>query len=279
MGKLDGKVAVMTGGSSGIGRSTALALAGEGCAVAIGGRKASALEEVAGAIGAKGGRSLTQQMDVRDEAQLIGLIDGAVQHFGRLDIMVNNAGVLYETSITDGSVEEWRDMLETNILGLLVGCREAVRAMKANVPPGGHVVNISSNATRHDIGKTGQVYAATKYAVNAIGEGLRAELKGSGVRVTTILPAMTLTNFARNWPQEMLDVAARFVGMDPEKEGVRRGEYLPQEGIDRTLREHPGLLLSPEDLANAIVYAVTQPPSVHIDEVLVRPSLGVSLGG
>jgi NADP-dependent 3-hydroxy acid dehydrogenase YdfG len=278
MGQLDGKVAAITGGSSGIGRATALALASEGCAVAIGGRNASALEEVAGTIAKVGARSMTQQMDVRNEADVVGFVDSAVQQLGRLDIMVNNAGVSYEQGITVGNTEEWREMLETNILALLVGCREAVRVMKANEPPRGHIINISSNATRHDIGKTGNIYAATKHAVNAIGDGLRAEVHDLGIRVTTILPAMTLTNFARNWSQEVLDTAARFVGLDPEKEGVRRGQYLPQEGIDRTLREHPGLLLSPDDLAAAIVYAVTQPPSVHVDEVLVRPSIGVNLG-
>jgi NADP-dependent 3-hydroxy acid dehydrogenase YdfG len=209
---------------------------------------------------------------------MVDLIDSAVQQFGRLDIMVNNAGVSYPSGITDGKVDEWREMLETNVLALLVGCREAVRAMKRNEPPRGHIINVSSNATRHDIGKTNQVYAATKHAVNAIGDGLRSEVHELGIRVTTLLPAMTLTNFARNWPQPVLDAAARFVGLDPEKEGVRQGEYLPQEGMDRTLREHPGLLLSPDDLANAVLYAVTAPPSVHIDEVLVRPSIGVNLG-
>jgi NADP-dependent 3-hydroxy acid dehydrogenase YdfG len=279
MGKLDGKVAVITGGSSGIGRATALALAGEGAAVAISGRNASALEEVAGKIKGSGARVLAKQVDVRKERDIIDLVDGAVKEFGHVDIMVNNAGVSYPAPITEGNAEEWREMLETNILALLIGCREAVRVMKQNSPAGGDIVNISSNATKHDIGKTNQVYAATKHAVNAIGDGLRAEVHGTGIRVTTILPAMTLTNFARNWSQEVLDGAARFVGMDPEKEGVRRGQYLPQEGVDRTLKEHPGLLLSPDDLANAVLYAVMQPASVHIDEVLVRPSIGVNLGG
>ena len=279
MGRLDGKVAVITGGSSGIGRATALALAAEGAALAISGRNASALEEVAGKLKGAGGRVLAKQVDVRKERDIIDLIDSAAKELGRVDIMVNNAGVSYPAPITEGNAEEWREMLETNILALLIGCREAVRVMKNNTPPGGDIVNISSNATRHDIGKTNQVYAATKHAVNAIGDGLRAEVHGSGIRVTTILPAMTLTNFARNWSQEVLDGAARFIGMDPEKEGVRRGQYLPQEGVDRTLREHPGLLLSPDDLANAVLYAETQPPSVHIDEVLVRPSIGVNIGG
>jgi len=278
MGKLDGKVAVITGGSSGIGRATALTLAAEGAAVAIGGRNASALEEVAGKVKGAGGRVLATQVDVRKERDIIALIDSAAKEFGRVDIMVNNAGVSYPAPITEGNAEEWREMLETNILALLIGCREAVRVMKANAPPRGDIVNISSNVTRHDIGKQNQVYAATKHAVNAIGDGLRAEVHDLGIRVTTVLPAGTLTNFARNWSQEVLDGAARFIGLDPEKEGIRRGHYLPQEGVDRTLREHPGLLLSPDDLANAILYAVTQPPSVHIDEVLVRPSLGVNFG-
>jgi len=278
MGKLGGKVAVITGGSSGIGRATALALAAEGAAVAIGGRKASALEEVTGAIASQGGRALSQVMDVRDEAQLVALVDSAVQRFGRLDIMVNNAAVSHPGNVSEGKVEEWREMLETNVLALLVGCREAARAMKPNEPPRGHIVNISSNAVRN-IDRQNQVYSATKAAVNTISDGLRQEVHDLGIRVTIVMPGATLTNFARNFPQEVLDQAARFVGLDPEKEGVRRGEYLPKEGMDRVLREHPGILLSPDDLANAVVYAVTQPPSVHVDEVLVRPAVGITLGG
>jgi NADP-dependent 3-hydroxy acid dehydrogenase YdfG len=277
MGRLDGKVAVVTGASSGIGRSTAMALAAEGCAVALCGRKQDALDGVVQAITSSGGKAFGKAIDVAKERDFAALIDGAVAQYGRLDILVNNAGVSYPASITQGHVEEWREMLETNILALLIGCREAVRVMQANEPPRGHIVNVSSNATRHDIGASNQVYAATKHAVNAIGEGLRAEVNDQGIRVTTVMPGMTLTNFARNWPQPTLDAAARFVGLDPEKEGVRRGEYLPQEGMDRVLREHPGILLSPDDLANAIVFAVTQPPGVLVDEVLVRPAQGINL--
>jgi NADP-dependent 3-hydroxy acid dehydrogenase YdfG len=276
MGKLDGKVAVITGGSSGIGRATALALTSEGAAVAIGGRKASALHEVKAAVEAQGGRCLSQVMDVRDEKQVAALIDGAVKQFGRLDIMVNNAGLSYPGTITDGKVEEWREVLETNILALLIGCREAVRAMKEN--GGGHIVNISSVAARAT-GPNGQVYSATKHAVNAISEGLRQEVQPLGICVTTVMPGGTLTNFARHFPQEVLNNAARALGVDPEAEGVRRGEYLPQAGIERILREHPGVLLSPDDIAHAVLYAVAQPASVHVNEVLVRPSRGLDLGG
>ncbi len=278
MGTLDGKVAVVTGGSSGIGRATAVALAREGASVAIGGRKASALEEVAAEIKAQGGAIITQAMDVRDEGQMVALVDGAVREFGRLDIMVNNAGLAHQGSITDGIVEEWREMLETNVLALLVGCREAIRVMKSNDPRGGDIVNISSEAAR-DTGASGQVYSATKHAVNAISDGLRQEVHDLGIRVTVVMPGGTLTNIGRTLPQEVLDVAARALGVDPEGEGIRHGEYLPREGIERVLREHPGALLAADDLARAVMYAVTQPPSVHVEELLVRPSIGVELGG
>jgi NADP-dependent 3-hydroxy acid dehydrogenase YdfG len=276
MGKLDGKVAVITGGSSGIGRATALALTSEGAAVVIGGRKASALDEVKAKVEAQGGRCQSQAMDVRDEKQVAALIDAAVKRFGRLDIMVNNAGLSYPGTIADGKTEEWREVLETNILALLIGCREAVRAMKES--GGGHIVNISSVAARAT-GPNGQVYSATKHAVNAISEGLRQEVQPLGICVTTVMPGGTLTNFARHFPQEVLENAARALGVDPEAEGVRRGEYLPQAGVERILREHPGVLLSPDDIAHAVLYAVTQPASVHVNEVLVRPSRGLDLGG
>ena len=276
MGKLDSKVAVVTGGSSGIGRATAISLAAEGAAVAIGGRKADALEEVAGVITGQGGRALTQTMDVRDEKQVAALIDAAVKEFGPLDIMVNNAGVSYPGNISDGQVEHWREMLETNVLALLIGCREAVRAMKST--GSGSIVNISSVAARAT-GDSGQVYSATKHAVNAISDGLRQEVHDAGIRVTVVMPGGTLTNFGRTMPQEVLSNAARALGIDPEAEGVRHGEYLPAEGVERILREQPGVFLAAQDIANAVLYAVTQPPSVQVDEVLVRPSIGLSLGG
>lgn len=277
MGKLDGKVAVVTGASSGIGRSTALALAQEGCAVALCGRKQDALDGVVGEITSRGGRAFAKAIDVRNDRDVAALVDDALRRHGRLDIFVNNAGLSYGGNVASGKTEEWREMLETNVLALLIGCREAVRAMQPNEPPRGHIVNVSSNATRHDIAPTNSVYAATKHAVNAISDGLRAELREQGIRVTTVLPGMTLTNFARNWPQPVLEGAARFLGIDPETTPIRQGQYLPQDAVDRTLRERPGLLLSPDDLANAIVYAVTQPAGVLIDEVLVRPAQGLNL--
>jgi NADP-dependent 3-hydroxy acid dehydrogenase YdfG len=278
MGKLDGKVAVITGGSSGIGKALAQQMTAEGASVALCGRKQSALDEVVQSITSKGGKAFARTIDVRKDADVAGLIDAAVKEYGRLDVFVNNAGVSYPSNIADGKTEEWREILETNVLALLIGCREAVRAMKANDPAGGHIVNISSVAARAT-GPSGQVYSATKHAVNAISEGLRQEVQGANIAVTTVMPGGTLTNFARNFPQEVLENAARALGVDPEAENVRQGEYLPAEGVARILRENPGILLAPDDIANAVMYAVTQPASVHVNEVLVRPARGLDLGG
>jgi NADP-dependent 3-hydroxy acid dehydrogenase YdfG len=281
MGKLDGKVAAITGASSGIGRATALALAAEGAAVAAGGRKATALEDLVSEISAKGGRAIAQAMDVRDESHMARLADTAARELGGLDVFVNNAGVSFPGDIASGNVEEWREMLETNILGLLIGCREAVRVMKARsdgTGARGHIVNVSSVAAR-GAGPSGQVYAATKHAVNAISEGLRQEVREAGIRVTVVMPGGTLTNFGRTFPQEVLNAAAHGLGLDPETEGVRRGEYLPPEGVERVLRERPGVFLSPDDIAQAVLYAVSQSPAVNVDEVLVRPAIGMTLGG
>ena len=278
MGKLDGKVAVITGGSSGIGRALAQQMTAEGASVALCGRKQAALDEVVRAITSSGGKAFARTIDVRNDSDVAGLVDAAVKEYGRLDVFVNNAGVSYPSNIADGKTEEWREILETNVLALLIGCREAVRAMKQNDPSGGHIVNISSVAARAT-GPSGQVYSATKHAVNAISEGLRQEVQSAGIAVTTVMPGGTLTNFARNFPQEVLENAARALGVDPEAEGVRQGEYLPAEGVARILRENPGILLSPDDIANAVMYAVTQPASVHVNEVLVRPARGLDLGG
>jgi NADP-dependent 3-hydroxy acid dehydrogenase YdfG len=278
MGTLDGQVALITGGNSGIGRATAMALAAEGAAVAISGRKQESLDDTAAAIQEHGGQALARQVDVADEAEMQSFVDDALKEFGRVDIFVNNAGLAYQSNIQDGVVAEWREMLETNVLGLLIGCREAVRAMKQNEPPGGTIVNISSVAAKAT-GPSGQVYSGTKHAVNAITDGLRQEVHDLGIRVVVVMPGGTLTNIARNLPQEFLDNASRMLGVDPEAEGVRHGEYLPPAGVERILREHPGVLLSADDIARAVAYAVTQPAHVHVDEVLVRPSVGLNVGG
>ena len=146
MGALDGKVAVVTGGSSGIGRATALALAVDGADVAVIGRNSGALDHVAAQVRAMGRRAIAGVVDVRDEAQVGAFLDRVVSELGHVDIVVNNAGVSYPGGIVDGKVEAWREILDTNLLALLICCREAVRVMR---PKGrGHIVNMSSGTTK-----------------------------------------------------------------------------------------------------------------------------------
>lgn len=272
MPQLEGKVAVVTGGSSGIGRATAIALAAEGAAVAIVGRNQAALDEVAGLIRAQGGRVLSRAADVRDEQAIATLMDDTVREFGRVDIMVNNAGVSNRGNISNGTVEQWREIIDTNLLALLIGCREAIRVMLPNAS--GQIVNMSSGTTRF-LRPSGQVYTATKHAMNYITESLREELIETGIRVTVVVPGLTLTNIGRGQPQRMLEDTARSLGVDPAAAGIKSGEYYAQH-LEGVLNQQPGVYLASEDVARAVVYAVTQPAHVQVEEVVVRPTLGYS---
>ncbi|HEU0072696.1 MAG TPA: SDR family oxidoreductase [Dehalococcoidia bacterium] len=272
MANLEGKVAVVTGASSGIGRSTAVMLAAEGAAVAVLGRNQQALDEVSAEIKAAGGRVLARAVDVRDDKAMAQLMDDAVAEFGRVDIMVNNAGVSHRSTITDGDVEKWREIIDTNLLAMLIGCREAIRVMLPNAA--GHIVNMSSGTTRF-LRPSGQVYTATKHAMNYITEALREELIETGIRVSVVIPGLTLTNIGRNQPQRMLEDTARSLGVDPAAAGIKAGEYYAQH-LERVYDEQPGVYLAPEDVARGVIYAVTQPPHVQVEEVVIRPTLGYS---
>jgi NADP-dependent 3-hydroxy acid dehydrogenase YdfG len=272
MGLLEGKVAVVTGASSGIGRASALQLAAEGAAVVAVGRNQQALDELSAEIQLADGRAMVRALDVRDDKAMARLMDDAVTEFGRVDIMLNNAGVSHRGGISGGDVEKWREIIETNLLATLIGCREAIRVMLPNAS--GHIVNMSSGTTRF-LRPSGQVYTATKHAMNYITEALREELIETGIRVTVVIPGLTLTNIGRNQPQRMLEDTARSLGVDPGEAGIKAGEYYAQH-LERVYDEQPGVYLAPEDVARAVVYAVTQPPHVQIEEVVVRPTLGYS---
>jgi NADP-dependent 3-hydroxy acid dehydrogenase YdfG len=244
MPKLHGKVAVVTGASSGIGEATAEALAAEGATVVVAARREERLVDLTKRIEESGGKVLAATCDVTDEAQAHGLIRRAEDEFGRVDILVNNAGVMLLSTVGKGLSEEWRRMFDVNVLGLLYATDAAIETMKRQ--GGGHLVNVSSVAGRKVTRDSSGVYAGSKFAVGAISEGLRQELLEDNIRVTIVEPGAVATE-------------------------------LTDHITDEDARESLGGLLNleilrAEDIANAIVYAVTQPERVSVNEILIRPT-------
>jgi NADP-dependent 3-hydroxy acid dehydrogenase YdfG len=266
-----GKTAIVTGASSGIGRAIAETLGAAGAHVVLAGRTQAAMDESRKQIEEAGGRASVVTADLRDVAQVRGLVDAAVAETGRLDIMVNNAGLSYPAPILEGNPEEWRAMLETNVLALLVGCQAAVKAMRA-CGAKGHVVNISSIAAqRADSG----VYGSTKHAVNAISATLRNELEDDDIRVVNVMPGAVATNFARNFDPEFVAGFVKMAGLDVD---VKQGERLPDEVFaSLTQGGLKNLLGDPIDIANAVLYAVSQPIHVDIADIVVRPPKHLNL--
>ena len=244
MAKLDGKVAVVTGASSGIGEATAEALAAEGAAVVVAARREDRLTDLVERIRSNGGRVLAAVCDVTDESQAHGLIRKAEEEFGSVDILLNNAGVMLLSKVSKSLSEEWRRMFDVNVMGLLYATDAAIEVMKRQ--GGGHLVNVSSLAGRKVTRDSSGVYAGSKHAVHAISEGLRQELLEDNIRVTIVAPGAVDTEL----PDHITDEDAR--------------ESL--SGLMSLER------LQAEDIANAVVYAVTQPWRVSVNEILIRPT-------
>lgn len=244
MAKLDGKVAVVTGASSGIGAATAEALAAEGASVAVAARRRERLDGLAQRIEGNGGQVMTVECDVTDEGQAHDLIQRVEAVLGRVDILVNNAGVMLLSRIDKGLSDEWRQMFDVNVLGLLYVTDAALEVMKRQ--QSGHIVNISSVAGRRS-GTLRGTYSGTKYAVNAISEALRQEHVDDNVRVTIIEPGAVATELTEHISDE--DAKSSIEGMISKLDPLQS-----------------------EDIANAIAYAVTQPERVNVDEILIKPA-------
>ncbi len=244
-GVLDGKVAAVTGASSGIGEATALALAGAGAAVALGARRAERIDALASRIEGDGGRAVAIETDVGDQAQAEAFVAGAHERLGRLDILVNNAGVMLLGPVQGADPDEWRRMIEVNCLGLLYCTRAALPLLGSD--GGGHVVNVSSVAGR-TAALGSAVYNLTKWGVVGFSEGLRQEALHSNVRVTLIEPGFVETELQGHNTNPMV--------VDAMKKAT----------------DEIGEVLTAGDIAEAIRYAVTAPPRVNVNEILIRPT-------
>jgi NADP-dependent 3-hydroxy acid dehydrogenase YdfG len=244
-GALDGKVAAITGASSGIGEATALALAGAGAVVAIGARRTDRLAALAERIESAGGRAFVLPVDVADEESANSFVTEAHSNLGGLDILVNNAGVMLLGPVEGAPTDQWRTMVNVNLLGLLYCTHAALPLMRE--AGGGHIVNISSVAGR-SANAGSAVYNLTKFGVGAFSEALRQEVSPVGIRTTIIEPGF----------------------VDTELQGHNENPVV-RDTIEKMRQSLPEVLKA-EDIANGILYAVTQPQRVDVNEVLIRPT-------
>lgn len=240
---LSGRAIAITGASSGIGEATALACAAAGASVALAARRSERIEALAQRIKDDGGQAVAITADVGEEDQARAFVEGAHAELGRLDALVNNAGVMLLGPIDGAPTDEWRQMVHANLFGVLYCTHAALPLMRAQ--GSGHIVNVSSVAGR--VANAGAaVYNLTKFGVVAFSEALRQECAADGLRVTTVEPGAVATELqGHNRPEIRESLAKRFSKLTP---------------------------LEPQDIANAIVYALAQPSNVAINELLIRPA-------
>lgn len=234
------KVVAITGASSGIGEAAARLLGGKGAKLVLGARRLDRLSQIASEIEEQGGQAIAIELDVTDPESMNAFVQTAVAQFGRIEVLVNNAGIMYLSPLPEMRVEEWNRMIDVNLKGVLNGIAAAFPQMQQQ--ESGHFVNIGSIAGRQGIPMNG-VYAATKFAVRALAESLRLE-GGSAIRSTLISPGAVATELFEKIPHEHIRKAA----VD------RKDSAIPAQSI-----------------AEAIAFAIEQPPQVDVNEIIVRP--------
>jgi NADP-dependent 3-hydroxy acid dehydrogenase YdfG len=248
MGEVDatnisGKVVVITGASSGLGEATARYLADRGAIVVLGARRVERLNAVADEITKGGGKALALATDVTDAAQVQRLVDTAVERFGRIDVMLNNAGLMPHSPLERRKIADWDRTIDINIKGVLYGIAAALPHMQRQ--KSGHVINVSSVAG-HSVRPAGAVYSATKTAVRVISEGLRQEVKPWNIRTTIISPGAVATELPQSITEP--DIA---------------------QGIEQFYKNYA---LPPSSFARVVAFAISQPEDVDINEILFRPT-------
>jgi NADP-dependent 3-hydroxy acid dehydrogenase YdfG len=241
MSNIKGKVIAITGASSGIGEAAAKLLAERGAKVVVGARRTERLEKLVAEINSNGGEATFRAVDVTSRADVQAFADFAKSKFGKVDVLINNAGIMPLSPMSALKVDEWDRMLDVNIRGVLYGIAAVLPDMKAR--GNGQIINVASIGA-HVVVPTGAVYCGTKYAVWAISEGLRQE--NPDVRVTTISPGVVTTEL---------------------------GGDITDPSAKAALTEFRKAALTPDAIARAIAYAVEQPDDVDVNEVIVRPTI------
>jgi len=240
---IEGKVVVITGASSGLGEAAARHLSAQGAPVVLGARRVERLRSLADELSRRGGKALAVEMDVSNCDQVKKLVEAAVQTYGRIDVMLNNAGLMPQAPLELLKIDEWDRMIDVNIKGVLYGIAAALPYMKQQ--KSGHLINVSSVAG-HKVGPGFAVYAATKFAVRALSEGLRQEVKPYNIRTTVISPGAV----ASELPNSVTD----------PKTAARLHEFYEETAIPA------------DSFARAVAFAINEPEDVDVNEILFRPT-------
>lgn len=236
------KVIVITGASSGLGEATARLLAAQGARVVLGARRSERIEALAAELRTNGAQALAVTTDVTDAAQVQALVDAAVQAFGRIDVMLNNAGLMPHSPLERRKIADWDRMIDVNLKGVLYGIAAALPAMQAQ--KSGHIINVSSVAG-HKVRPGSAVYAATKHAVLALSEGLRQEVKPWNIRTTVISPGAVATELP---------------------------DSITEPDIAEAVHQFYRIAIPAESFARMVAFAIGQPDDVDINEILFRPT-------
>jgi NADP-dependent 3-hydroxy acid dehydrogenase YdfG len=240
---IKGKVIVITGASSGLGEAAARHLSAAGASVALGARRGARIEALAAELNAGGGRALAVATDVTHSEQVKRLVDTAVERYGRIDVMINNAGLMPHSPLERLKLDDWNRMIDVNVKGVLYGIAAALPHMIAR--KSGHIVNVASVAG-HVVRPGGAVYSATKAAVRMLSEGLRQEVKPHNIRTTIISPGAVASELPDSITEK--DIAA---------------------DIHRFYEE---LAIPADSFARAVAFAISQPEDVDVNEILYRPT-------
>lgn len=240
---LEGKVVVITGASSGNGEATARLLSGQGATVVLGARRLERIQSLARELTGRGGKALAVATDVTRYDQVKSLVDAAVQTYGRIDVMLNNAGLMPHSPLERLKIDDWNRTIDVNLKGVLYGIAAALPYMRQQ--KSGHIINVSSVAG-HKVWPGSAVYAATKTAVRVLSEGLRQEVKPYNIRTTVISPGALATELANSITEP--DIA---------------------ENVSKFMHE---IALPAESFARVVAFAISQPEDMDINEILFRPT-------